>query len=154
MAYEPHDWKVNEDITADLMNHIENRKISTADITDASTVGKNVLKATDADTARNAIGAGTSSIKVGTAATDAKAGNYAPASSDISDATATGKALLKATDAAAARSAIGAGTPYTLPTATATVVGGVKKAAHVDRTTGSVADIVDALVAAGIMADA
>lgn len=47
-------------------------------ITDASTVGKSVLKASDAAAARTAIGAGTSNIKVGTAATDAKAGNWNP----------------------------------------------------------------------------
>ncbi|RYE41307.1 MAG: hypothetical protein EOP24_37505 [Hyphomicrobiales bacterium] len=47
---------------------------------------------------------------VGTAATDAKAGNYQPAAANISDSTAVGRNVLTAADAAAARSAIGAGT--------------------------------------------
>ncbi|MGX1958438.1 head fiber protein [Serratia proteamaculans] len=48
-------------------------------------------------------------------------------SSQITDATTVGKAVLTATDAAAARTAIGAGAPYTLPAATTSVNGGVKK---------------------------
>lgn len=49
--------------------------VTTADITDASAVGRNVLKAADAAAARTAIGAGTSNLKIGTAAADALAGN-------------------------------------------------------------------------------
>jgi hypothetical protein len=49
-------------------------------------------------------------LAIGTTSTTAKAGNYAPAAADISDATTVGRNVLKATDAAAARSAIGAGT--------------------------------------------
>lgn len=52
--------------------------VTAADITDATAVGREVLKATDAAAARTAIGAGTSSLIVGTAANQAKAGNYAP----------------------------------------------------------------------------
>lgn len=65
--------------------------------------------ATAAD-ARAAIGAGTSDLVIGTTATTAKAGNYQPASTDISDSTATGRSVLTAADQAAARTAIGAGT--------------------------------------------
>ena len=82
------------------------------DISNASTVGKAVLTAADAAAARTAIGAGTgnSSLVIGTTSTTAKAGNYQPASTDISDATTVGRAVLTAADAAAARAAIGAGT--------------------------------------------
>lgn len=75
-------------------------------ITDASTVGKSVLKAADAATARTAIGAGTSNLAIGTTATTAKAGNYAPTWTEV-----TGKpAVIGAgADQAAARAAIGAG---------------------------------------------
>lgn len=52
-------------------------------------------------------------------------------SEQITDATAVGKSLIKAADAGAARSAIGAGTPYTLPAATASVKGGVNQGAAV-----------------------
>ncbi|WNN95974.1 minor tail protein [Arthrobacter phage Hirko] len=53
------------------------------DISDASTVGRNVLKAVDAAAARTAIGAGTSSLIVGTGATNAMAGNKTFAYSEI-----------------------------------------------------------------------
>lgn len=43
---------------------------------------------------------------------------------------------------------------YTLPAATTSALGGVKQAAHVDGTSGTVQQIVDSLVAAGIMAGA
>ena len=52
--------------------------VSAADITDATDVGQSVLTATDAAAARTAIGAGTSSLVIGTGATEAKAGNYTP----------------------------------------------------------------------------
>lgn len=54
-----------------------------------------------------------------------------PTAANLSGATATGKALMQAADAAAARTAIGAGTPYTLPAAAAAAIGGVKKGATV-----------------------
>jgi hypothetical protein len=59
---------------------------------------------------RSNIGAGTSSLVVGTTATDAKAGNWLPTAADISNSTLVGRNVLTATDAAAARTAIGAGT--------------------------------------------
>lgn len=46
------------------------------DITDATAVGKSVLKAASAAAARTAIGAGTSSLEVGTGASQAAAGNH------------------------------------------------------------------------------
>ncbi|ODB61349.1 head fiber protein [Paenibacillus polymyxa] len=96
-------------------------------ITDASDVGKNLLKVADASAARAAIGAGTSNLKVGTAVTDAKAGNYTPAVADISGATALGKQLMAVADATTARTAIGAGTPVSAATTVAN--GTVKQAA-------------------------
>jgi hypothetical protein len=68
--------------------------------------------ATQAD-ARTAIGAGTSSIVVGTGAGDAKAGNYQPTAANVSDSTTTGRALLTAADAAAARTTLALGTAAT-----------------------------------------
>lgn len=62
--------------------------------------------------------------------------------SQITDATTVGKAVLTAADAAAARTAIGAGAPYTLPAATTSVNGGVKKmAAQTDSTATDVAGL-------------
>ena len=76
----------------------------TADsITDATSVGKALIRAVSAAAARSAIGAGTSSLAVGTGAGDAKAGNWTPAASDISNATATGQGIITAADAAAVR---------------------------------------------------
>lgn len=51
---------------------------SSADITDASAVGRTVLKAADAAAVRTAIGAGTSSLALGTTSTTALAGDRAP----------------------------------------------------------------------------
>lgn len=81
------------------------------DISDATAVGRSVLTAASAAAARSAIGAGTSSLALGTTGSTAKAGNYQPTAANISDATATGRSVLTAADAAAARTAIGAGTP-------------------------------------------
>ncbi|WP_219727862.1 head fiber protein [Paenibacillus sp. F4] len=61
--------------------------------------------------------------KVGTGATDAKAGNWLPKIAEVSDATTVGKALMGATDAAAARATLG-----TVAATTATA-GIVKQAA-------------------------
>lgn len=72
-----------------------------------------MVTATDAAAARSAIGAGTSSLAIGTTGTTAKAGNYQPAAADISDSTATGRSVVTAASAAAARTAIGAGTAST-----------------------------------------
>ncbi|QIC89616.1 hypothetical protein F0336_14135 [Serratia liquefaciens] len=64
-------------------------------------------------------------------------------SSQITDATTVGKSVLTAADAAAARTAIGAGTPYTLPAATTSVNGGVKKMpAQADSTATDAAGVV------------
>ena len=72
-------------------------------------IGKALLDAADAASARTVIGAGTSSLVIGTTSTTAKAGNYQPASTNISDSTAVGRSLITAASAAAARTAIGAG---------------------------------------------
>ena len=91
--------------------------------------------ATQAD-ARTAIGAGTSSLTIGTGAGDAKAGNYQPTAANISDSTATGRALLTATDAAAARTTLALGTAATTAaTAYATAVQGGKADSALQPTT-------------------
>lgn len=84
--------------------------VSVDDITGAGATGKALMKAADATTARAAIGAGTSNLAIGTTSTTAKAGDYQPAAVNISDASAVGRSVLTATDAATARTAIGAGT--------------------------------------------
>lgn len=56
--------------------------VTAADITDATVVGRNVLKAADAGAARTAIGA----VALGTTSTTAKAGNYTPTSTEVSNA--------------------------------------------------------------------
>lgn len=81
-------------------------------ISDSTTVGRAVLSAADAAAARTAIGAGTgtSSLALGTTSSTAKAGDYQPAAANISDSTTVGRSVLTAASAAAARTAIGAGT--------------------------------------------
>lgn len=96
--------------------------VSSEDIADASDVGKAVLVAADAAAARTAIGAGTSNLVLGTTAATAKAGNYAPAWSDV---TAKPAFIAAGVDAAAARAAIGAGTSsLALGTTAATALAG------------------------------
>lgn len=84
--------------------------VTSADITDATAVGKAVLTAADAASARSAIGAGISNLALGTTSSTAKAGNYQPTAANISDATTVGRSVLTAANAGAARTAIGAGT--------------------------------------------
>lgn len=81
-----------------------------ADISNSTATGRSVLTAVDAAAARTAIGAGTSNLALGITSSTAKAGDYQPASTNISDSTAVGRSVLTAVDAAAARTAIGAGT--------------------------------------------
>ncbi|MEN1985879.1 hypothetical protein [Paenibacillus hubeiensis] len=57
--------------------------ITSNDITDATDTGKAVLKAASAAAARTAIGAGTSSLAIGTTASTAAAGNHVHAASAI-----------------------------------------------------------------------
>ena len=84
----------------------------------------------------------------------------APSVDTLQGATDVGKALMKAADREAARAAIAAGTPYTLPAATDKALGGVKKAAAVSFTTDgataetcatAIAAIIAALKASGAM---
>ncbi|MFN1150337.1 hypothetical protein [Serratia liquefaciens] len=81
--------------------------VTSDQITDATDIGKKVLTAADAAAVRHDIGAGTSDLKTGPAATDAKPGDYKPASADISDASDIGKQILKAKDAAAVKALLG-----------------------------------------------
>lgn len=102
-------------------------------ISDSTTVGRNVLTAADAATARTAIGAGTSDLALGTTGSTAKAGNYQPAAANISDSTAIGRTVLTAADAAAVRTAIAAANA-THTHVNADITDGVR---FVDVTTGS-----------------
>lgn len=80
------------------------------EVSNSTTVGRNVLTAVDAAAARTAIGAGTSSLAIGTSGSTAKVGDYQPTAANISDSTSTGRAVLTAASASAARTAISAGT--------------------------------------------
>lgn len=136
MAYEPTEW-VNDaspDVEASNLNKIEqgikdahdaaaaaqstaNGKADPDDIptvpaaptadtlSGATTVGKNVLKASDAAAARSAIGAGTSNLALGTTSTTAKAGDYTPAWSEV-----TGKPTIPSATATGTRAQLDAGT--------------------------------------------
>ncbi len=53
------------------------------DITDSTTIGRSIITAADATAVRNAIGAGTSNLAIGTTSSTAKAGDYIPTKSDI-----------------------------------------------------------------------
>ncbi|EKG0328519.1 DUF1737 domain-containing protein [Pseudomonas aeruginosa] len=115
------------------------------DITDASAIGKSLLTAVNDGDGRAAIGAGTSNLQLGTTATTAKAGDYAPAWGDV-----TGKPAVIAagTDAATARGAIGAGTSSLAIGTTATT------AAAGDHNHAITADAASGLAAASSVQDA
>ena len=81
--------------------------VTAAAITDSTVVGRAVLKAVDADAARAAIGAGTSNLTLGTTASTAKAGDYAPSWTEV---TAKPTVIAAGNTQAEARTAIGAGT--------------------------------------------
>lgn len=81
------------------------QSVSSTSITDATTTGKAVLVATDAATARTALG-----VAYGTTSGTVAQGNdsrFTPASTAISDSTTTGRALLTTTDASTARTTLG-----------------------------------------------
>lgn len=75
----------------------------------ATAVGKAMLKAPDAAAGRAALGAGTSNLKVGTGANDAKAGNYTPSWPEV-----TGKPTIPDATAAGTRAQLDAGTDTTV----------------------------------------
>ena len=57
--------------------------VASANITDATATGRNVLTSTDATAARSAIGAGTSNLAIGATASTAAAGNHTHTKADI-----------------------------------------------------------------------
>ena len=94
-------------------------------ISDATTVGRDVLTAESEAAARSVIGAGTSNLTLGTTASTAAAGDHTHTALGISDATATGRSVLTASSAADARQAIGAGTSsLTLGSSSSTAAAG------------------------------
>ena len=79
--------------------------VDAATISDSTSTGRAVLKATDAAAARTAIG-----VAYGTTSGTVAQGNdsrFSPSAAAISDSTSTGRAVLTAADAAAARSVLG-----------------------------------------------
>lgn len=76
-----------------------------ADIADAGAAGASILLADTAANVRTLLGVPV----VGTGATDAKAGNYQPASTNITDASAIGRQILTAANAAAVNALLGSG---------------------------------------------
>ncbi|WP_166905920.1 hypothetical protein [Mycobacterium sp. DL440] len=111
MAYSKQTWADGSGggtpITAARLNHIEDGvaaadaaasaadSVTAANITDATTVGRNVLKAADAAAARTAIGAGTgsSNLALGTTSTTAAAGDHTHSTYVPTTRTVNGKAL-------------------------------------------------------------
>lgn len=100
-------------------------------LTNAGTAGKAALLAETQAQARSAIGAGTSSLALGSTGSTAKAGNWVPAAADVSDSTATGRTVLTG-DAAAGRTALGA---TTLTEAQARIAAWAGADAYIDFTT-------------------
>ncbi|SDN78868.1 hypothetical protein [Geodermatophilus sp. DSM 45219] len=99
------------------------------EISDASTVGRSVVTAATAAAARTAIGAGTSNLAIGTTATTAKAGNYAPTKADVGLGNVDNTADSAKPVSTATQTALDAKAPLASPTFTGTVSGVTK--AHV-----------------------
>jgi hypothetical protein len=95
-------------ISASILQQVLKYFLTGSSTTAPTAIGQSLMKAADAAAARTAIGAGTSSLALGATASTAKAGNYQPTAANITDATTVGRNVLKAADAAAARTAIGA----------------------------------------------
>lgn len=109
--------------------------VSSEDITDATVIGKAVLTADSAATARGVIGAGTSDLVIGTTAGTAKEGDYQPSAANITDATAVGEALITAVDAETARTALGLGDLATADLSAAITFLGLQDLAFLDTIT-------------------
>ena len=113
---DPGDGAGNGDVLWSELNPVldgkapESHTHTALQISDATTVGRSVLTAASQAVARTAIGAGTSNLALGTTSSTAAAGNHTHTAANITDATTVGRNVLKAADAAAARTAIGAGT--------------------------------------------
>lgn len=97
-----------------------------AQISDATTTGRSVLTAASAAAARTAIGAGTSSLALGTTSSTAKAGNYVPTWSEVTGKPATFPAEAHTHDAADVAS--GVLDPARLPAASSTQQGALTPA--------------------------
>lgn len=126
-------------------------KPASTDITDASTVGKGVLTAADAASARTTIGAGTSNLALGTTGTTALAGNgTATAAAKL----ATARTISVTGAVAGSVSFDGTGNASITTTATAATLstaGAVKQVAHLDPATATATDIINAMIASGLM---
>jgi hypothetical protein len=96
--------------------------VTAAQISDATTVGRSVLKATDAAAARTAIGAGTSSLAIGTTASTAAAGNHVHAAGTV---TVTAISGVTGTDVQTVLASLGARKAATQAASTATDVAGL-----------------------------
>lgn len=109
--------------------------IAAADITDATAIGIGLITADNQAEGRAVIGAGTSNLVLGTTAGTAKEGDYQPAAADITDATATGEALVTAANPAAARTTLELGTLSTADLNAAIAFLGLQDLAFLDTIT-------------------
>jgi hypothetical protein len=108
------------------------------------------MKAADVASARTAIGAGTSNLALGTTSTTAKAGNYVPGWAEV-----TGKPTTF-TPSAHTHTASQITDFATAVSSNSTVTGKLTatQMVNLDPATATTTDIINALIAAGIMAGA
>lgn len=66
---------VTMDEVAEYVGSSGDTTVTAAQISDATTIGRNLIRASDGESARTIIGAGTSSLALGTSSTTALAGN-------------------------------------------------------------------------------
>lgn len=108
-------------------DYVDGKTWPVATISDSTAVGRSLVTATDAAAARAAIGAGTSSLAIGTTSTTAKAGDYTPP-----DSTTGAKGLIQLTNHLG-----GTATAPTVRSASETQTGIVGLATAAETTTGT-----------------
>lgn len=95
-----------------------------SEVSDSTTTGRSLLTAADAAAARSAIGAGTSSLTIGTTSTTAKAGDWTPTWTDVTGKPSTFPPDTEATQDIIGAMVAGAGGTYNDAAGTITLPGG------------------------------
>ena len=95
-----------------------------SEVSDSTTTGRSLLTAADAAAARSAIGAGTSSLTIGTTSTTAQAGDWTPTWTDVTGKPSTFPPDTEATQDIIGAMVAGAGGTYNDAAGTITLPGG------------------------------
>jgi len=115
----------------------EDGATSADDLTDVSDFAVLLLREISAADMRKRLGAGTSDLAVGTRSTDALRGDYRPDAAAISDSGTVGRLVVRAPDAASARSAMGAASTSQVDDLNATMADVIARLRALEQGTGT-----------------